>query len=77
METNRFSDYSVPRLSIAMKHLQVALSTVGEDPDASQMILLVAKEVAIATTEKIKKTRQANPFFIIPLNHERTTAIVL
>ena len=77
METNRFSDYSVPRLSLAMKHLQVALSIVDGDHEANHMILIVAKEVAIAITETIKKTRQANPFFIIPLNHERTTAIVL
>jgi len=77
METNRFSDYSVPRLSLAMKHLQVALSIVYGDPEANHMILTVMKEVAIATIATIKKTRQTDPFFIIPLDHERTTAIIL
>ena len=77
METNRFSDYSVPRLSLAMKHLQVALSTVDGDPEANHMILTVMEEVAIATIATIKKTRQTDPFFIIPLDHERTTAIIL
>ena len=77
METNRFSDYSVPRLSLTMKHLQVALSIVDGDPDANHMILIVAKEVAIAIIATIKKTRQTDPFFIIPLDHERTTAIIL
>jgi len=41
------------------------------------MILTVMEEVAIATIATIKKTRQTDPFFIIPLDHERTTAIIL